>query len=321
MRARSLAGLADRVGAHRSADRLHRLRGADLVGVDLPATRGGRLVRVRFQRHDGRDQVARAIEEGGLWGFEPPLVPLFVELCRHSYGEVVDVGANTGLYSLLAVAANRRVRVHAVEAFPAVADHLRENLALNRSIARRVRVHQVALSDGNGSASLYVPPPTGTPIETSASLDPTFKEEIASEIEVPTRTLDDLWDASARPAVGLIKVDTEGTEHRVLRGAEAVLATNRPVVICEVLPRAATTELTERLARTDYVDIRLRRDVLVIGTRVVFDPDAWNHAFVPEERLLTVEAAGRAIGLGSVDRRSSPLGTGSQGRPSTSPRG
>ncbi len=288
---------ADLLGAHRSADRVHRLRGVDLVGVDVDAPRGGRAVRVRMERHGGRDQVAQAIADGGLWGFEPPLVPLFVELARTSAGDVLDVGANTGLYTLLALAANPKLRVHAVEALPPVAALLEENLALNRLLARRVRVHQLALSEAGGTASLYLPPPSGTTIETSASLDPTFKEEIAGSVEVKTSTLDDLWRASGSPAVGLVKIDTEGTEHLVLRGGEQLIAASRPILCCEVLLRAATAELTERLTRAGYVDVRLRKDVLVVGARVAFDPDAWNHAFVPREKLAVLRGAGRSVGL------------------------
>jgi FkbM family methyltransferase len=306
---------ADLLGAHRSADRVHRLRGVDLVGVDVETSRRPKAVRIRMDRLGGRDQVAQAIADGGLWGFEPPLAPLFAELACSVMGDVFDVGANTGLYSLVAAAANPTRRVHAVEPLAPVVALLEANLALNRIVARRVRVHELALSAVSGTASLYLPPASaktsdttsgktngtnGTNdmmIETSASLDPTFKEEIAACVKVTSTTFDALWRASGRPAVGLVKIDTEGTEHLILRAAEEVIASSRPIVICEVLPRAATGELTERLARSGYVDVRLREDVLLVAAAVRFDPDAWNHAFVPQEALCVLECAGRTIGL------------------------
>ncbi len=297
-RAVALAAAADLLGAYRSADRLRRVSGEDLASVDVAASNGGRRVHVRMQRHGGADQIARQVGEGGLWGFEPPLPALFVELARASTGAVVDVGANTGLYSLLAAAANRTLQVHAVEPLPALGALLDANLALNSRLRRRVHRHEVAMSDKTGKAMLYLPAPCGGIVETSASLDPAFKEEIATAVEVDTRTLDDLWLAIGRPQVGIVKVDTEGTEHLVLRGAAGVLAQSRPVVVCEVLPRAAFGELTERLAASDYLDVRLRTDGLVVGTRVGFDPDAWNHAFVPRGRLAAFEAAARAAGVG-----------------------
>lgn len=256
-----------------------------------------------MRRHHGDDQVARAVGEGGIWNFETPLPPLFVELARRSAGTVVDVGANTGLYSLLAVAATPSVHVHAVEATPAVVTFLEQNLMLNRLLARRVHVHQLALCERSGTAMLFLPVPSGTTIETSASLDPTFKEEVTNAIEVPASTFDDVWVTLGRPVVGLVKVDTEGTEHLVLRGMRRALESSRPVVVCEVLPRGAMDELTAGLTETDYVDVRLRRDALVVSRTVEFDQDAWNHALVPCDKVPMLEEAANAIGLPLRDGR------------------
>ncbi len=293
----SLVTAADFLGAHRCADRLLRMNGEDLASLEVAASHGGGRVHLRMQRHGGADQIARQVGDGGLWGFEPPLPALFVELARSSDGVVVDVGANTGLYALLAAASNRAVHVHAVEPLPALAELLDANVTLNGRLARRIHRHQVALSDRTGTAMLYLPAPCGTIVETSASLDPAFKEEIATAVEVETRTLDDLWLAIGRPQIGIVKVDTEGTEHLVLRGAARVLAASQPIVVCEVLPRAALGELTERLAASGYLDVRLRTDGLVVGTRVGYDPDAWNHAFVPRAKRSAFEAAARAAGV------------------------
>lgn len=294
---------AAELGADRLADLFHRIVDEDLVAIDIPATTAHRAGRVRMRRHGGRDQIARDVGQGGVWGFEPPLPALFIELARRSTGDVFDVGANTGLYSILAVAANRTTRVHAVEPLPNAAELLDANLALNRRLARRVQVHRCALSDTSGTAPLYLPPPSGATIETSASLDPTFKDEVASAVDVETRSLDDLWEEVGRPDVGLVKIDTEGTEHLVIRGAHKALESNRPVVICEVLPRARTDELTAFLARTQSFDVRLQRDRLILGEVVTFDPDAWNHAFVPQEMLPTFRAAALAVGLNVADGR------------------
>lgn len=103
-----------------------------------------------------------------------------------------------------------------------------------------------------------------------------------------------------------MKVDTEGTEHLVLRGAHQTIERDRPVVICEILPRASMAELNDVLARFGYLDIRLRPDGLHVEGEVEFDSKAWNHAFVPRERLGTVRAAAHAIGLGLHDESGDP---------------
>lgn len=106
-----------------------------------------------------------------------------------------------------------------------------------------------------------------------------------------------VWRAIGEPDVGLVKVDTEGTEHLVIRGAIDLLASSRPTVVCEVLPRAAMGELTGWLGRSEYRDVRLRGDVLVVSGRVGFDPQAWNHAFVPSEKLAELEEAACVLSL------------------------
>lgn len=296
-RAVPLAEAAAFLGDGDLADRLVARAADDVVGVVVPASPGGRPRRMWMHRHGGDDQVARAIADGGLGAFEPPLPPLFVELVRRFPGVVVDVGANTGLYALLAAAARPSARVYAFEPVPDVAEVLEANVARNVLLARRIEVRRVALAEESGRGRLYLPPPTGTIIETSASLDPTFKESVTAVLDVEVRTLDDVWHGLESPTVGVVKIDTEGTEHLVLRGARAMLASFRPVVVCEVLWRAALDELTAVLSDLDYLDVRLRPDGLVVTEGVAFDPDAWNHAFVAAEKLPALASAVRALGL------------------------
>ena len=64
---------------------------------------------------NGNDQIVRAVRDGGWRAFECPLPDVYCLFARRSTGQVYDVGANTGFYSLVAVTANRGVTVHAFE--------------------------------------------------------------------------------------------------------------------------------------------------------------------------------------------------------------
>jgi FkbM family methyltransferase len=198
------------------------------------------------------------------------------------------VGANTGVYSLIAAAARRDIHVHAFEPFPPVLDILRTNIQLNRR-ARSVRIIPKAVSDRKGMARLYVPPPCGL-VETSCSLDPNFKSVDATldiHVDVETDVLDDYWDRVGRPAVAVLKVDTEGTDDRVLAGACGLITQTRPVVFYEFLARGSSA-FFETLARgLDLVEMRLRPREVVLARSVEFDAVAWNHALVPIEKLET----------------------------------
>jgi hypothetical protein len=60
----------------------------------------------------------------------------------------------------------------------------------------------------------------------------------ASRATVPTTSLDDYF--SAQPLPGVLKIDVEGAELAVLRGARNILAT-RAIIICELHPYAWAT--------------------------------------------------------------------------------
>lgn len=144
---------------------------------------------------------------------------------------VVDVGANIGLYSILA---GKRTgpagKVWAFEPSPDSFVRLRRNLALNG--CRSVQPYRIALSDlpdtvmhlksdrGFGDAYRYL---VTTSVDGAAET-----EELES---VPVTTLDQWACGDGMPAVDFVKVDIEGGEWRMLRGAEEVLRANPRVVL------------------------------------------------------------------------------------------
>lgn len=288
-----LSGLLRRLGAHHLAQRV---LPTSVVVVDLPGA-AGPARRITMDMLDGRDQVARALRTGGWDGFEPPLPSVVAATLRRWPGTFLDVGANTGLYSLIATAADQRATAIAFEPVPAIVALLRHNLALNEG-GRRVTVDELAIGDARGVATLHlpVPQPDGT-IETSASLEPDFKEEIADILEVRTSTLDDAWRDHGRPTVTMVKIDVEGSEARVLGGAREVIAAHQPVISVEVLDRVDPAPLEQIRADLGYVDISLSPDEAVVGWPAVqVVTDAPNHLLVPPDRLDAVIDDLRALG-------------------------
>ncbi|GEL97671.1 hypothetical protein CTE05_12180 [Cellulomonas terrae] len=284
LRAHTLADRADRIVAH-----------GEIVAVRLPpSARAWRSTpRIKALRRNGSDQCVEAFRLAGWLGYERPLPDLFLGALRRRPGTVLDVGANTGVYALIA-ASVRGTAVHAFEAYPPVAELLRENLALNPSAAR-VRVVQAAASDRSGTIELFVPPPSAA-IETSCSTDASFRAG-STPVPVPALTLDAYWHQVGRPEVTVVKIDVEGAEHRVLQGASELLLRSRPVSFVEVLPRADLAALERVLDDASLVDVRLSEREAVVGDRVRFHDLAWNHAFVPRERLDDFLAVVRESGL------------------------
>ena len=291
------ARATDALGTHTVSDHLFRVGGGrDAVVVRLPAGRTDlRSRRIAMWSHGDRDLIARALR-GGFGAFEPPMPAVYVTEVRAGTGAVYDVGANTGLYALLAAAVGSPA-VEAFEPYPPVLELLHRNLALNHGVGR-VHVHAEAVGSEEGSATLYVPPPApNDPVETSASLSPTFKESVAQEVVVPVTTLDAHWSASGRAPVNVVKVDVESREADVLDGAREMLAGARPLVFFELLPAGEPERITALARELDYVDGYLSPTEIVLGGVIEHHPDAWNHVLVPVERVGAFAGRARDIGL------------------------
>jgi FkbM family methyltransferase len=138
------------------------------------------------------------------------------ETCRYmtsQSGDVfVDVGANVGGYTVRLGKKFRRVL--AVEPNPKASETLRRNIELNG--LSNVVVIDAAVSDKVGDATMYVPSSGKT---TRSSIIEKFKE--GRSFTVQTTTLDALLDGYER--IDLLKVDAEGAEIDVLRGADRTL--------------------------------------------------------------------------------------------------
>ena len=148
----------------------------------------------------------------------------------------MDIGAHAGQYALIMAArCGPGGKVIAFEPDSYAREILLRNLALNPGIARPV-VEEFALSDRSGPAMLFS---RGGDSNSSLSLSglPTMAIEDLEQIEVTLCTLDDYLHQRGLPFPKLIKIDTEGAEIQILRGAEAVLASDTEI-LCELHPYA-----------------------------------------------------------------------------------
>jgi len=170
--------------------------------------------------------IPRKLEESGLGRYEPYALDCFLALVeRAGPGAVYDVGANVGLYGLLAGAYSDRA-VHCFEPAPDTAGTARALAAAN---GVELSVAEIALGEAGGTATLYLSDST----DSSNSLNPDFRAH-SNEIVVPIETLDD-YVARTGDVPAVIKIDTETTEPEVLAGARKVIAEHRPWIMVEVL--------------------------------------------------------------------------------------
>lgn len=129
---------------------------------------------------------------------------------------VFDIGANVGFYTLLAsVLVGYSGKVVAFEPAPRNLRYLRSHLRMNR--VSNVKIIEAAVSDSNGECQFDTGPDRSM-------------GHISSNggLVVKSVTIDRLVFACEVPPPTHMKIDVEGAELEVLRGAAKTLATHRP---------------------------------------------------------------------------------------------
>jgi FkbM family methyltransferase len=165
---------------------------------------------------------------------------------------VYDVGANIGYYSLRAAQAGAQ-QVYAIEPALATFDVLKRNLSRNR--LGRATALRYAVSDTFGEGRLILYDSSGSNTLTPRQESAPYAEVTGAE-SVEVITLDMLVGERGLMPPSVLKIDVEGSELAVLRGARVLLEQARPHVIVEYNHEAAhelgygLEDLSDELRRT-----------------------------------------------------------------------
>jgi FkbM family methyltransferase len=165
-------------------------------------------------------------------------------------GDVVyDVGAHFGTYSIISVReGGSETRVVAYEPCELTRRYLMQHLKWNGAIGQ-VTVREVCCGAATGNASFYFRP--GVP----EGINGLVKTDGLAEVPVQVTTLDaDVDELRLNP--NIIKIDVEGAELEVLKGAERVLRTCRPRLFISLHPVPLATLGLEPSAIIDWLDTR-----------------------------------------------------------------
>ncbi|GAB4361967.1 MAG: hypothetical protein Kow0026_25430 [Oricola sp.] len=148
----------------------------------------------------------------------------FVTNCLKSRRRLVDVGANKGMYSYYF-----RKRMRDIDAFEPLLEMVR---MLKPYEEHNLRIHNCALSDTSGSVRFNIPlDEHGRMIPDMASIE--AREGAVEMRDIDVRTL----DSFGFDDVDLLKIDVEGHELKVLRGARETIRECRPTILVEVEQR------------------------------------------------------------------------------------
>lgn len=158
---------------------------------------------------------------------------LFAILAKKS-NAVLDIGANSGLFSLVAAKSNPAAEIIAYDILPEAYHVIFDNLILNNLLDKIEIVFAGIGAKGN---VFYAPfNNISSEMRTGMSLD--CKEVTDCQVKVAIKTLDEICIPRFIGKELCIKIDVEGTEIDIFSHGHKTLSMIKPHIICEVLPNA-----------------------------------------------------------------------------------
>ncbi|RPI15570.1 MAG: FkbM family methyltransferase [Ignavibacteriae bacterium] len=254
-----------------------------------------------LMKSDGSDSIASDLYWKGIHAYEPNTVNTFLKLLQKNVKVFIDIGANTGFYALIAASFDKSMRVFAFEPIDSAFDIMKGNKEINKFDNLVVEKKAVSDFDGISKFNLQKTSSPKIPLGSSLRTDMGDQEDMII-IDVPTIKLDSYFKDNKIDGLDILQIDTEGTEDKVLKGAENVLNKYRPLIICEVLSNLIEDKLHSVMDGRKYLYFYVEENKILQCEKIVGDPYVVsNYLFIPEEKIsqyfegYTIEKAEKKI--------------------------
>jgi FkbM family methyltransferase len=191
----------------------------------------------------------------GLDGFEPESLKLWAKLSKNA-NTILDIGANSGIYTLIAKSENPTSKVFAFECVDRVFEVLKKNISLNNYDAI---CYKQAVSDRDGVGYFFDDDEAftnsvvvGMDIEETASGRGLSTNEL-HKVETDLITLDSFIQNNNIDSIDLMKIDVETHEPEVFAGFQKNLKEFKPTLLVEIIRDHVADALDEQLADLGYI--------------------------------------------------------------------
>jgi len=243
-------------------------------GTMTVRTESGRGFRMMNQGH----YIETLLYWGGLErGWERVSSGVWTALSREA-NTVLDVGANTGIYSLIAWSSNPRAQVHAFEPVPRVFEILERNNDLN---GQPLHLHRLACGAEDGEATLY----EGSDNHYEASLlqDTHGKNQKQQSYTVQVRSLDRLLSEEGIHGVDLVKIDVEKFEPQVLAGFQQFKVW-KPSLLIEILDESIASYVEDYVKGLGYLYFNVDEERGLVPTQRLSRSTTYNFLLVQPDK-------------------------------------
>lgn len=229
----------------------------------------------QFKMHHHGTSEENELFWGGIEnGFEKTSLKLWRKLCVEAE-TVFDIGANTGLYSLITKSLNSKAKVYAFEPVPKVLDYLNYNVKLNHY---DIKVVSKATSNYNGQATVFLR--KGEGFTTSVTVNKSLLAETTpkDELIIETIRLDEFIKNNKITKIDLMKIDVETHEPEVLEGMGEYLDEFKPDFLIEIWDKDCAIKLNFLFRDKGYLyfDIDDKNDVVIQKDEITVS-SFWNY--------------------------------------------
>lgn len=202
-----------------------------------------------------------------------------MNLCREAR-YICDVGANTGIYALVAKAVNPHAHVYAFEPVAKVYSKLLANCRLNNY---EINCLQQAVSNYDGKATIYLPISEHIySVTVNKNLNPATAMVVQEEVS--TIKLSTFLRTCGLPRIDLMKIDVETHEVEVLEGMDSCPGSSQTTFLIEILNSDVGARIERLFEGREYLFFYLEE----VGQAAFAGPrsggPAHRHQGLPDER-------------------------------------
>ncbi len=184
----------------------------------------------------------------GIYGYERSSMKIWTGLCKESR-VVLDIGANTGLFSLVAKATNPCAQVYAFEPIPRIYARLVRNSDLNHF---GINCMNLAISDTDSEGVIYDLPLNHHHHASLIKTEAAHAGTVLIPVTIKRKRLDTILKEEQIDHIDLMKIDVEGHEPEVLEGLGSCLSRMRPSMLVEIKRMEMAKRIEVLLTGLDY---------------------------------------------------------------------
>ena len=223
-------------------------------------------------RHYGFEIENEIFWKGLENGWEKVSIGLWKQLCKNAT-VILDIGANTGIYSLVAKTLNPAATVYAFEPVDRVYEKLTANCRLNNF---EIGCLEMAASNFNGKAIIY---DTDDAHALSVTVNKNLHESGRKvlEKEIRTITLKSFIEDKNISRIDLMKIDVETHEPEVLEGFGEYLARFKPAMLIEILNDEVGARVSGMITGLDYLYFNIDENKGIRQVQTIEHSDYYNY--------------------------------------------